>query len=105
MTAAAVYALTGVALFGLGLHGVLAHVHLLRRILAMNVLGTGVFMVIIALAYRGPTALPDPVPHAMVLTGIVVAVSTTALALALAVRVTAATGRAAPPDVATREEA
>ncbi len=43
-------------------------------------------MMLIAVAYRGPGVPPDPVPHALVLTGIVVAVSATALALALARR-------------------
>jgi len=46
-------------------------------------MGAGVFMLLIAVAYRGPGLPPDPVPHALVLTGIVVAVSATALALAL----------------------
>jgi hypothetical protein len=54
--------------------------------LAINVMGAGVFMMLIAVAYRGPDLAPDPVPHALVLTGIVVAVSATALALALARR-------------------
>ena len=56
---------------------------LLRKVLALNVMGSGVFLLLIAAAYRGPDAAPDPVPHALVLTGIVVAVSATALALAL----------------------
>ncbi len=38
---------------------------------------------------------PDPVPHAMVITGIVVAVSATAFALVLAWRIRHATGRTA----------
>jgi multicomponent Na+:H+ antiporter subunit C len=38
---------------------------------------------LIAAAYRGLFQVPDPVPHALVLTGIVVAFSATALALAL----------------------
>ena len=46
-------------------------------------MGTGVFMLLISIAYRGPDVAPDPIPHALVLTGIVVAVSATALALAL----------------------
>jgi len=49
-------------------------------------MGAGVFMLLIAVAYRGPGLPPDPLPHALVLTGIVVAVSATALALALARR-------------------
>jgi len=45
-----------------------------------------VFHVLVAVAYRGIDRAPDPIPHALVLTGIVVAVSATALALALARR-------------------
>jgi multicomponent Na+:H+ antiporter subunit C len=44
-------------------------------------MGAGVFHVLIAVAYRGLDTNPDPVPHALVLTGIVVAVSATAMAL------------------------
>ncbi len=51
--------------------------------LSINVCGAGVFLVFVTLAYRGSELPPDPVPHALVLTGIVVAVSATALALAL----------------------
>jgi multicomponent Na+:H+ antiporter subunit C len=40
-------------------------------------------MLLIAIAHRAASPLPDPVPHAMVLTGILVAVSATALALVL----------------------
>lgn len=81
------YALIGVALFILGVYGLLACEHLLRKILALNIMGSGVFLFLVAVAYRRPGAEPDPVPHAMVLTGIVVAVSATALALALTRRV------------------
>ena len=41
------------------------------------------FLLLIAVAYRGLDQAPDPLPHALVLTGIVVAFSATALALAL----------------------
>lgn len=80
------YALVGVALFGLGLFGALVHAHPLRKILAVNIMGVGVFMVLIAGAWRS-AAPPDPVPHALVITGIVVAVSATGLALALLRRI------------------
>ena len=86
------YALAGVGLFVLGLHGLIVHSHLLRKILALNIMGSGVFLVMVALARRGAEA-PDPVPHAMVITGIVVAVSATALALALLLRFQEMTGR------------
>jgi len=53
-------------------------------------MGSGAFLVLVGLAQRSGT--PDPVPQAMVLTGIVVAVAATALALALARRLHAQTG-------------
>lgn len=77
------YSLTGVALFAVGLRGALLHRSLLGRVLALNVCGAGIFLILVALAYRGPETTPDAIPHALVLTGIVVAVSSTALALAL----------------------
>lgn len=77
------FALVGVGLFALGLRGALLRRSLLGRILAINVCGAGVFLLLIAIAYRGPGLPPDSLPHALVLTGIVVAVSATALALAL----------------------
>ncbi len=81
-----IFALTGVGLFALGLRGTLLHTTLLARILALNVCGAGVFLMFVATAYQGRNEPTDPVPHALVLTGIVVAISATALALALARR-------------------
>ena len=77
------YSLVGVVLFALGLRGALLRKSLLGRILAINICGAGVFLFMVAIAYRGPGVAPDALPHALVLTGIVVAVSATALALAL----------------------
>ena len=77
------YALTGIAIFALGLGAAIVRSSLLGRILAINICGAGVFMIFVAIAYRGPGQAPDALPHALVLTGIVVAVSATALALAL----------------------
>ncbi len=77
------YGLLGVALFGLGLRHAFAPAPLLRRVLAINIAGAGLFLQLIAVAYQGLLLIPDPVPHALVLTGIVVAFSATALALAL----------------------
>ena len=77
------YGLLGIVLAGLGLHAAILQQDTLRRVLAINILGVGVFLVFIATAYNGPNAAPDAVPHALVLTGIVVAVAATALALAL----------------------
>ena len=86
MTPALLYGLAGAALVGVGVYGLAVRTHLLRRILALNVIGSGVFLVFVAMAYRTPGGAPDPVPHAMVLTGIVVAISATAVALALTIR-------------------
>lgn len=84
MTPGLLYALAGAALFVLGLAGVILLEHVLRRILAFNLMGSGAFLVLVGLAQRDGGV--DPVPQAMVLTGIVVAVAATALALALARR-------------------
>jgi len=83
LTAELIYALTGVGLFGMGLRGALLRRSLLGRILAINICGAGVFLLLVAISYTGPGVAPDALPHALVLTGIVVAVSATALALAL----------------------
>ena len=93
-----IYALAGGGLFAIGLHALIAFEHLLRKILALNVMGSGVFLFLIATAYRAPGPVPDPVPHAMVLTGIVVSVCATGLALTLAHRVQMKTGRMKLPD-------
>lgn len=86
MTSGLFFAIIGVVLFIFGLGGTLLAVHVVRRILALNLAGSGVFLLLVAWSYRGLDSAPDPIPHALVLTGIVVAVSTTALALVLAVR-------------------
>ena len=98
MNAAFFYALVGVGLFSLGLYALIVHAHLLRKILALNVMGSGVFLVLVALARRAGDAQPDAVPQAMVITGIVVAVSATALALILMLKLTSETGRAELSD-------
>lgn len=83
MTVPVLYALVGIALFCMALHAVIVSRSALRKILAVNVMSSGVFLVLVALARRAPGPSPDPIPHAMVLTGIVVAVSATALAIVL----------------------
>ena len=96
MTTGLLYALTGAILFSLGLYGLIVHAHLLRKILAFNIMGSGCFLVLVGLAQRGGQT--DPVPHALVLTGIVVAVSATAFALVLMRQLYVASGRCTLPD-------
>jgi multicomponent Na+:H+ antiporter subunit C len=87
-----------VILFGVGLYMLVAKSNLLKKILGLNVMETAVFaflvtagMVeggdppIIAAGTSAPYA--NPIPQAMVLTGIVVAVSVTAVALALVAQI------------------
>lgn len=94
MNAATLYGLCGAALVGIGLYGLIVQPHPLRKILAFNVLGGGVFVVFGAVARRGAAAgfAADPVPQALVITGIVVAFASTALAVALLLRLFAETG-------------
>jgi len=92
------YAATGILLFCLGLIATMTHPNLVRKLLALNVASSGVFLVFVAFAYRNSGA-PDPVAHAMVLTGIVVSVSATGLGLALIKRIEAATGCVELPAV------
>jgi multicomponent Na+:H+ antiporter subunit C len=101
-----IYLLAGAARVVFGFYSLLVQAHLLRRIMALNVMGSGVFLVFIAIGAQTTGAIPDPVPHAMVLTGIVVSVCATGLALALADRMQAATGKAEPEeDPATKKDA
>jgi multicomponent Na+:H+ antiporter subunit C len=83
MSPVIVYLLTSAVLIVIGLYGAIAAGQWLRKIMAVNVTGGGVFLLLVATAYPRSGEAPDPVPHALVLTGIVVAVSATGLALAL----------------------
>jgi multicomponent Na+:H+ antiporter subunit C len=88
-----VYAITGALLFCIGAYGLILRRHLLHKVISGNLMGSGVFLVLISLAARTPAGQePDPVPQAMVLTGIVVTVALTALALALIKRYYSETG-------------
>jgi multicomponent Na+:H+ antiporter subunit C len=88
-----IYSIAGMLLFALGLHGLITLPHLLRKIIAMNVMAGGVFLFLISIAARNTQTFPDPVPQAMLLTGVVVALSATAFAVALARRIYSLTGQ------------
>lgn len=81
----ALFGLCGAALVGIGLYAIVTHPGLLRRIVGCNILGAGIFLIFGAVARRGGGAgfEADPVPQALVITGIVVAFSASALAVAL----------------------
>ncbi len=88
MNSATLFGLCSAALIGLGLFGLIVSPHPLRRVLAFNLLGSGVFLFFGVVARRGAAAGlgADPVPQALVITGIVVAFAATALAVALILR-------------------
>jgi len=93
---ATVFGLCGAAVVGFGLYGVITNPQPLRKMLAFNVLGAGVFVLFGVVARRGAAAgfLADPVPQALVITGMVVAFAATALAAALLLRLFDVTGAA-----------
>ena len=95
MNAATLAGLTGAAIVGLGLYGLITHPQPLRKILAFNLIGSGVFLLFGIIARRGAASrfAADPVPQAMVITGIVVAFAASALAIALVLRLFDETGR------------
>ncbi len=95
-----IYLALASVLFVIGLHGLFTARNLLRRLLSLNVLTTAVFLLLVVIA-RKATPL-DPVPHAMVLTGIVIAVSTTAVALALVERIALRHSPEPEPSASTR---
>jgi multicomponent Na+:H+ antiporter subunit C len=92
----ALFGLTGAALVGLGLYGLIVHPEPLRKILAFNLLGSGVFVLFGVIAQRGAAAGmgADPIPQALVITGIVVAFAGSALAAGLLLRLHQSAGRA-----------
>ena len=88
MSATTLFGLCGAMLVGVGIYGLIVNPQPLRKILSFNLIGSGVFLLFGVVARRG-AALGmggDPVPQALVITGIVVAFSATALAVALLLR-------------------
>lgn len=88
-----------VLLFAVGFGTLLLHKNLLKKIIGLNIMDTAAYLLLTGLGYlpgRVPPILTDgnadpsryvnPLPAGLVLTGIVVSVSVTALMLALTVR-------------------
>jgi len=96
MSAVVLYGFCSAMLVGMGLFGLVTHPQLLRKILAFNLVGSGVFLLFGVVARKGAAAGfgGDPVPQALVITGLVVAFAATALAVALLLRLFHETGRA-----------
>ena len=96
MSAVILYGFCSSMLVGMGLFGLITHPQPLRKILAFNLIGSGVFLLFGVVARRGAGAGfgGDPVPQALVITGLVVAFAATALAVALLLRLFQETGQA-----------
>ncbi len=107
-----IFGVCGAVLVGLGLYGVIVSPQPLRKILAFNVLGSGVFVLFGVVARRGAAVGfgGDPVPQALVITGLVVAFAATAVTVALLLRLHAVAGSASlltsvqAPDAVPRDD-
>lgn len=88
-----------VILFGIGFTMLLLQNNLIKKILGMNIMDTAVYLFLASKGYIYGKMVPilndgvteasayiNPIPSGLVLTGIVVSVSTTAMMLALTVR-------------------
>lgn len=101
MSGATLFGVCGAVLVGIGLYGLICHAGVLRKLLAFNLLGSGVFLLFGAIARRGGGIMAaagtgadgDPVPQALVITGLVVAFAATAIAVTLVRRLAEASGR------------
>lgn len=96
MDAATLFGLCAAGLVGLGIYALIVNPEPLRKIVAFNVVGSGVFLLFGAIAHRGAAMdwRGDPVPQALLITGLVVAFCATALALAVLLRLFEESGSA-----------
>jgi multicomponent Na+:H+ antiporter subunit C len=103
MSAMVVFGIVGAALVGLGLFAAIVQPQPMCKLLGFNLLGGGVFLLFGVIARRGAGAgfTGDPVPQAIIITGLVVAFSATALGVTLMQRLfeeSGATGLDPPVD-------
>ena len=88
-----------IILFGIGFTMLLFHRNLIKKLIGMNIMDTGVFLFLASMGYISGRKAPiivdgiqdtqayiNPVPAGLVLTGIVVSVSVTAVMLSLTIR-------------------
>lgn len=92
------YYMVAIILFVIGMFTMLTHSNLIKKVIAMNIMDTSVFLLFVAIGYTYGGQAPiyregveaiyvNPLPGSLMLTGIVVAVSVTAYALSLAVKI------------------
>ncbi|MCE5342276.1 MAG: cation:proton antiporter subunit C [Eubacteriales bacterium] len=91
--------IVAVLLFGIGFTTLLLHGNLIKKIIGLNIMDTAVYLFLTAQGYITGRSAPilregavsaanyiNPIPSGLVLTGIVVSVSLTAVMLALTIR-------------------
>ena len=93
-----IWLLAGSALVLMGLLGMLLPTSILRKLLAFNIMGSGIFLLLLALRPPGPDGVADPVAQALILTGIVIAIAATALGVRLARRYYQLSGQTELPE-------
>ena len=112
------YYFAAMVLFVIGFHTMLTHSNLIKKIIGMNIMDTSIFLFFVSIGYvmggRAPIIQEgtgylyvNPLPSALILTGIVVAVSVTAYALSLIVKLYAHYGTMDADEIAlmrAREE-
>lgn len=86
-----------VALILIGFYAMIARENIIKKLIGLNITQTAIFLFFISLAEKEGGASPvlvegvasyvNPLPHTLMLTGIVVSLSTTAVGLSLAVRI------------------
>lgn len=102
-TQSTLYTLCSILLLAIGLLGFLLNTDFIRKLLGLNVIGIAIFMLLLATAVAYPNAI-DPIPHAMVLTGIIVAAAGTALGLNLASKIAKFSRLVKQEEAATKTE-
>ena len=93
------YETVAVILFGIGMTTLLLHKNMIKKIMGFNIMDTAIYLFLTAKGYIVGRLAPivvnndlsvetyvNPIPSGLVLTGIVVSVSVTALMLAITVR-------------------
>lgn len=98
----------------LGFYVLIVHGNLVKKLVGLGIFQTSVFVLFISIGKvsggtapilaEGYTLYSNPLPHVLMLTGIVVGVATTALGLALVVRINEAYGTVEEEDIHTQDE-
>ena len=103
-----------IILMMIGLYAVVAKDNLIKKVIGLGLFQTGIFLFYISMGkVRGGTApvvaneylsYSNPIPHALILTAIVVSVSTMAVALALVVNIKETYGTIEADEIEAAEE-